>query len=155
MISVLYYGHLCINCSREPPSRCPTNLRLYQRSSLTVTKLQGPTTDFSTWGSGKGMKAPRKFDFGRQWDLITELPRTWGNKLLEGTNKTLFTTRPRRKELWPHKWLSQTFLWVSKSPWQRRGLTVACCRVRGTEYNSLGISPFEGGCHYHHYPYNT
>ena len=27
---------------------------------------------------------------------------------------------------------------------------MACCGVRGTEYNGAGISPFEGG---HHYPY--
>ena len=26
---------------------------------------------------------------------------------------------------------------------------------RGTEYNSPGISPLEGGCHYHHYPYHS
>ena len=24
---------------------------------------------------------------------------------------------------------------------------------QGTAYNSPGISPFEGGCHYYHYPY--
>ena len=28
-------------------------------------------------------------------------------------------------------------------------------RVRGTEYNSTGISPFEGGHHYHHYSYHS
>ena len=27
--------------------------------------------------------------------------------------------------------------------------------VRGTEYSSPGISPFEGDHHYHHYPYHT
>ena len=44
------------------------------------------------------MKIPREFDFGGQWDLITELSQNWGNRLLEGTNKTLCTPGPRRKE---------------------------------------------------------
>ena len=33
--------------------------------------------------------------------------------------------------------------------------TVACCGVRGTEYNSVGKSLLEGGRHYHHYPYHS
>ena len=43
-------------------------------------------------------------------------------------------------------------LWVSRSLRQRHESTVACCGVRGSEYNSLGISPFEGGLHY---PYHS
>ena len=46
-----------------------------------------------------------------------------------------------RKEQWPNKKLTQTYLWVSRSLWQRPGLAVACCRVQGT-------GPFEGGGHY-------
>ena len=38
----------------------------------------------------------------------------------------------------------QTCLWVSRRLWQRDVLTGACCGVRGIEYNSPGISPFEG-----------
>ena len=38
-----------------------------------------------------------KFDFGGQWDLITELPQEWGNRLLEGTNKT-FAHMDQEKE---------------------------------------------------------
>ena len=37
-----------------------------------------------------------------------------------------------------YKRLNQTCLWVPRSLWQRCGSTVACCRVRGTEYNSPG-----------------
>ena len=44
----------------------------------------------------KGLRTPREFE--GQWDLITELPQDWGNRLLEGTNKTLCTPGPRRKE---------------------------------------------------------
>ena len=41
---------------------------------------------------------PSEFVFGGQWDLITELPQDWGNRLLEGTNKTLCAPGPRTKE---------------------------------------------------------
>ena len=116
-------------------------------------KVLGPTTDFPTWGWGKGNENPREINFGGQWDLITELPQDWGNWLLEGTNKTLCTPGPQRKEQC-HHWerLSQTCLWVSRSLWRRRGSTVACRGVRGTEYNCACKSPFEGGCHY---PYHS
>ena len=36
----------------------------------------------------KGLRTPREFDNEGQWDLIKELPQDWGNRLLEGTNKT-------------------------------------------------------------------
>ena len=51
----------------------------------------------------------------------------------------------------PHKRLTQTCLWVSRRVWQRRGWAVACCRAAGSECSSVGMGPFEGGCHYHHY----
>ena len=80
-----------------------------------------------------------------------EHTQDWGNRLLEGTNKILCTPGPRRKEQWPHKRLSQTCPWVSRSVWWRRGSAVACCRVRGTECSSVCTGPFEGGCYYLHY----
>ena len=43
----------------------------------------------------------REFDFEGQWNLIIELPQDWGNRLLEATNKTFCTPRPRGKEQWP------------------------------------------------------
>ena len=45
-----------------------------------------------------GLRTPREFDFGGQWDLITQIPQDWGNRPFEGTNKTLCTPGPRRKE---------------------------------------------------------
>ena len=66
---------------------------------------------------------------------------SWRERFLEGTNKTLCAPRPRRKEQWPHRKLSQTCLWGPRSPLRRCGLTVTCHGVRGSEYNS----PFEGG----------
>ena len=74
-----------------------------------------------------------------------------GKQTLGGTNKTLCAPGPRRKEQWPCKRLSQICLRESRSLGLRHGLTLACCSVRGTEYNSAGISPFEGGHHYFHY----
>ena len=44
----------------------------------------------------KGLRTPREFE--GQWDLITELPQDWENRLFEGTNKTLCAPGPRRKE---------------------------------------------------------
>ena len=77
---------------------------------------------------------------------------TWlGNRLTEGTNKTLCAPGPMRKEQWPYKRLTQTCLWVSRSIRQGHGLVVACCRVRGTECSIVCMGPFEGGCHYLHY----
>ena len=81
-----------------------------------------------------------------------ELTQAWGNRLLEGTNKSFCVPGPRRKEQWlTHKRLTQTCLWVSRSLWLRRGLAVACCRVGVTECSSACLGPFEGGHHYLHY----
>ena len=44
---------------------------------------------------------------GGQWDLITEPPQDWGNRLLQGTNKTLCATGARRKEQYSQKTPSQ------------------------------------------------
>ena len=110
---------------------------------------------FPNLGISVRLRTPREFDFEDQWDLTTELPQDWGNRLLEDTNKTLCASGPRKKEQRPHKRLSRTCLWVSRSLQWRHGSSVACWGVRGTEYNSLGISPFEGGHHYCHYFYHS
>ena len=103
----------------------------------------------------KGLRTPREFDFRGQWDLITELIQDWGNRLLEGTNKTLCTPGPRRKAQWSHKRLTQPCLWVSKSLWQRHGSAVACYRVGGTECSSACMGPFKGGSPFLHYLHHS
>ena len=119
--------------------------QLYQRSSHTFAKVLGPTTDSQPEDLATGLRTsslwrpwlwrPVGFDYRSQ---------AWGNRLLESPNKTLYAPGPRRMEQWPHKRLSQTHLWVSRSlPW-RPGSTVACHGIRGTEYNN----PFEGSHHY-------
>ena len=92
-------------------------------------KVLGPTTDFPSWGSGKGTEYPKRtwlWRFVRSFegfDYRTSIG-LWKQRLLEGTNKTLCLPGPRRKEQWPHKRLSQTCLCVLESLWQRRGWTV-------------------------------
>ena len=86
---------------------------------------------------------------------LPELTKNWGYRVLEGTNKTMCATEPRRKEQWPTKRLTQTCPGVSRGIWQRHGLVVASCRVRGTECGSVCMGPFEGGNHYLHYLHHS
>ena len=87
---------------------------------------------------GKRLRTPREFNFGGQWDLITELTQDWGNRLSQGTIKTLCAPGPKRKEQWPNKRLTRTCLWVSRSLQWRHRSVVLCCRVRGTECSCMG-----------------
>ena len=73
------------------------------------------------------------------------------NKTFFSFKQNLCSPGPRRKEQWSNKRLTQTCLWVSKSPHQRCGLSVAWCRIEGTECSSVCMRPFEGGHHYLHY----
>ena len=77
-----------------------------------------------------------------------------GNRLLEGTNRTLCAPEPRKKEQWSNKRLTQTCLWVSRSLQWRRGSVVACCRVRGSDSSSACMGSFEGH-HYLHYLHHS
>ena len=79
--------------------------QLYQIHSHTVKKVLGPMTNFPTWGSGKWTENPQGI-----WLWRAENPQDWGNRLLEGTNKTLCIPGPRRKGQWPHKRLIHTCL---------------------------------------------
>ena len=72
--------------------------QLHQRNSHSVKKVLGSTTDFQPGDLEKLLRNPREYDFGGQWNLITELTLDWGNRLWEGTDKTLCAPRPRRKE---------------------------------------------------------
>ena len=50
------------------------------------------------------------------------LTQDWGKGLVEGTNRTLCTAEPRRKEQWPHKRLTRTCPGMSRSLQWRCGL---------------------------------
>ena len=86
---------------------------------------------------------------------LQQFHRTGKQTPLENTNKTLCTPGSRRKEQRLHKRLSLTCLCVLGSLWWRCVSIEFCCGIRGTAYNSPGISPFEGGCHYYQCPYHS
>ena len=93
-------------------------------------------------GRGSGYSRP---GYGISPNPTIETYTGLGNRLLEDTNKTLYTWVPRRKQQWPHKTLTQTCPWVSRSLWQRHGLVMACCSIRGTECGNGCTGPFERG----------
>ena len=110
-------GVRCPGCSK-PVSHSVTHHRTakqmthrlqnnYTKEILTVLRKFWDPQQISQPGDlVKGLRTSRELDFGGQWDLITELPQNWGNRLLEGTNKTLCTPGARRKEQGPKKRLS-------------------------------------------------
>ena len=123
-----------------------------------LKKFLAPTTDFPTWGSGKGTENSRRIWLWRPVGFDYRTYRTYtglGKQTLGGHKKPLCVPGPRRKEQWSHKRLTQTCLWVSRSLWQRRRLVVACCRVGGTECSSALMGSFEGGHHYLHYLHHS
>ena len=61
-----------------------------------MAKVLGPEQISQPGDLAKGLRTCREFDFEGQWDLITELPQVWGNRVLKDTNKTLCA--PRRRE---------------------------------------------------------
>ena len=64
-----------------------------------LPRFQAPHQTSQPGDATKGLGIPRESDFEGQWDLITELPQTWGKqRLLKDTNKTLCTPGPRGKE---------------------------------------------------------
>ena len=78
-----------------------------------------------------------------------------GDRLLEGTNKTLCAPGSRRKEQWPHRKLTQT---CPRGSWGLRqwcGSVVACCKVLGTQGSRACMGPFEGGHCYLHYLHHS
>ena len=104
-----------------------TGEQLHQKRSHTVAKVLGPTTDFPTWGSSKGIENPQgtwlRKSAGFDYSTSTGLGE---NNFLKGRNKILCTPGPRRKEQWPHKRLKETYQWVSGSLQQRHRSTVTC-----------------------------
>ena len=67
---------------------------------------------------------------------------------MEGTNKPVGTRTQEKEAVTRHETDQDLPLSVQESSveaWVDSGLP----QGRGTEYNSAGISPFEGGCHYH------
>ena len=72
-----------------------------------------------------------------------------------GTNETLCSPGPRRKEQWPHKRLTLTCLWVLSSLWQRRGWEWPATGWGALRARNACTEPFEGGRHYLHYLHHS
>ena len=113
------------------------------------------TTDFPARGHGKGTENPQGIWLWRPVGFDYRTYTRLRKQTLGRQKQSLCTPGPRRKKQWLCKRLTQKCLWVSRSLWRRCGSTVACCRVRGTEYHSACTRPFEGGRHYLHYPHNS
>ena len=136
------HGRQCKSSWRRSPLAPPwshwgddpkTGEQLYQRSFCTVTKVLGPTTEFPNWGSSKGTEKPQGIWLWRPVGFDYRTSTGLGRQSLGGHKQSLVLTRTQEKGVvTPPKRLSQTRLWVSRSLWCRRGLTMTCCRVRGT-----------------------
>ena len=75
---------------------------------------------------------------GRRGTITCKIKLHTHQGFSEGSNKTLCVQGPRERSSDPTRDLSQACLWVFGSLWQRRGLTVACLRVRHTDCSILG-----------------
>ena len=93
----------------------------------------------------KGLGIPRESDFEEQWDLITEHPQDWGNRLLEGTIKILHPPRPRTKEQCTQKRLNQTCYECWRVSCEGLGWQWL---TSGTEPETL-VAAVLGGAHWH------
>ena len=78
-----------------------------------------------------------------------------GKQTFTGHKQKLVCTRTQDKGAMTPQETDPTCLWVSRSPWWRCGLVVACCRVGGTEYSSVCMGSFEGGHYYLHYLHHS
>ena len=91
----------------EPDLGQQTGSKLGKHSS----RLHIVTQIFQPEDLVKGLRTPKDFDLGGQWDLITELPQTGETGPWRAQTKPC-ASKPgaRRKEQCPHKRLSQACL---------------------------------------------
>ena len=85
-----------------PPQRCQADdpqsaEQLYQRNSCTVKKVLGPTTDFPTWGSGKGTENPQGIWLWRPVEFDYRTYTGLGKQTLGGHKQNLVRTRSQEK----------------------------------------------------------
>ena len=109
-------------------------------------------THFPTWGSGKGTENSQRIWLWRPVGLDYRTSTGLGKQALGGHKQNLMCTRTRKEGACPHKWLTQTCLWVFRCLWWKRRSTVAGCRTRGTEFKNFWKRLH---CHYLHYPYHS
>ena len=83
----------------------------------------------------KGLRTPREFNVGGQWDLITEFPQDWGNRIVEGINKTFCTPGAKRKEQCPQKTESDLPVGVQESHVEAWVNSLASGQTTGTKHS--------------------
>ena len=78
----------------------------------------------------KGLRTPREFDFGGQWDLIIELSQDWRNRLLEAQQNFVHTKTQEKGAVTPQEiepdlpasvWESLVEVWVDSDLLQGQG----------------------------------
>ena len=97
----------------------------------------------------KGMITPREFDFGGQWDLVQNLPRTGETDSWRAQTKACEHQDPGERSSDPQTTAPDFPVSVQASP-AEGWVMVACCRAGDTECSSVCMDPFEGGRHYLH-----
>ena len=140
------------SCLADPQ----TGEQLYQRSSHTVAKVLGPTTDFPTWWPGKRTENPQRIWLWKPVGFNYRTSTGLGKQTLGGYKKNLVCSRSQEKGAVPWQetepdfpvsvqeslgeaWVDSQGHWIQQSwePWH------------------AARSPSEGGHHYHHYPYHS
>ena len=130
----------------------------YTRSSHTVVKALGPTTDFPTWGSGKGTENPRGLwrwrPMGFDYRISTRVQK---QTLGEHKQNLICTQDPGERSHDPTRdWarLARECPRVSSEGvgqlWPAGKSETLNTIVLGAKASS--INPFEGSWHCHHYP---
>ena len=69
-----------------------------KRNSLTVKKILGPTTNFPTWGSGKGTENPQEIRLRRPVGFDYRTSIGLGKQTLGGHKQNLVYNRSQEKE---------------------------------------------------------
>ena len=154
-------------------SPIPTRDTQRAQSNLVCTRTQGPHRNWDgtvferlLWRYGSAVACRRDRGSGCSWCGYGVSPlgegshyphhraaRTYtglGNRLLEGTNRTLCTRTQEKGTVTPQE-TDPDLPGVSRSLQRRHGSAVACCRVGGTERSSACVGSFEGGRHSLHY----
>ena len=82
------------SCGADAPQ---TVKQLYQRSSCTVLKVLRTTTDFPTWGSGKGTENLQGIGVWRPVGFYYRTYTRLGKQTLAGHKENLVHTRSQKK----------------------------------------------------------
>ena len=111
-----------------------TGEQLYQEDHVLLRKFSAPQQTSQSGDPAKGLSIPRQSDFDGQWDLITELPKQWGNRDSWRAQTNLVHTRTQGKgAVTPQETESDLPVSVLES---RHVSIVACLGIRGTSNSS-------------------